>query len=163
MLLAMLILLLASQLVAESMRLAAAHYIDYTNHAHAQMIMSTLSDFVRSEITTASEIDDTNGITFLDGSGLIGGRCKIVCDEDTVFLQNVKDPGKKYYPIVGLEGATSHDYAEKLKVNATFTKKQKPTTADPNWKFELTIEVLDKKGNSLTKGKYEIKIPDKVK
>ncbi len=163
MLFAVLILLLASQLIAESMRLAAAHYIDYTNHAHAQMIMSTLSDFVRSEITTASEIDDSSGdITFIDGSGLIGGRCKIV-DGTSIYLQNLKDTNKKYYPIVGTEGGSPHDYAEKLEIDAVFEKSEEPTKQDPNWTFELSIEVFDKKGNSLTKGKYEITVPGEVK
>lgn len=164
MLFAVLILLLASQLIAESMRLAAAHYIDYTNHAHAQMIMSTLSDFVRSEMATASEIDDsTDDITFFDGSGLIGGRCKIVTDGKDLYLQNVKDSDKKYYPIVGMDRGSAHDYAEELDVDATFNKTKAPTKEDPNWTFELSIKVSDKKGNSLTKGKYKITVPGEVK
>ncbi|WP_044915179.1 hypothetical protein [Butyrivibrio sp. WCE2006] len=172
MLFAVLILLLASQLIAESMRLAAAHYIDYTNHAHAQMIMSTLSDFVRSEITTASEIDDSTGdITFIDGSGLIGGRCKIV-DGTSIYLESLNNSDKKYYPIVGIEGGSPndgteggspHDYAEKLEIDAVFEKSEEPTKQDPNWTFELSIEVFDKKGNSLAKGKYEITVPGEVK
>lgn len=164
MLFAVLILLLASQLIAESMRLAAAHYIDYTNHAHAQMIMSTLSDFVRSEMATASEIDDsTDDITFFDGSGLIGGRCKIVTDGKDLYMQNVKDSDKKYYPIVGMDGGSAHDYAEELDVDATFDISKEPTKTDPNWTFELSIEVSDKKGKSLTNGKYEITVPGEVK
>ncbi|SDB14985.1 hypothetical protein [Butyrivibrio sp. INlla16] len=163
MLFAVLILLLASQLIAESMRLASAHYKSYTNIAHAQMIMSTLTDFVRSEITTASEIDDTNGITFLDGSGLIGGRCKIV-DGDTLYLQSIKEPDRKYYPIVGMEGSGPHDYAEELKLDITFQKEGTgPTDTDPYWRFNLSIKIADKKGKELAKGNYDIEVPGEVK
>ena len=162
MLFAMLILLLASQLIAESMRLAAAHYLNYTNHANAQMIMSTLSSFVRTEMTTASEIEgEGTEITFFDGSGLIGGRCKIV-DGDSLYLQSVKYANKKYYPIVGKNGDVAHDFAEELEIETEFKATKKPTKADPYWKFELNIEVSDKKGKSLTKGKSEIIVPGEV-
>ncbi|WP_155833989.1 hypothetical protein [Butyrivibrio sp. VCD2006] len=162
MLFAILILLLASQLIAESLRLAAAHYLNYTNHANAQMIMPTLSGFVRSEMTTASEIEKVGDeITFFDGSGLIGGRCKIV-DGDSLYLQNVKYTDKKYYPIVGMNGENAHDFAEKLEIETTFEAIDTPTKANPYWKFELNIEVFDKKGKSLTKGKSEIIVPGEV-
>ncbi|WP_026657970.1 hypothetical protein [Butyrivibrio sp. AC2005] len=159
MLLAVLILLLATFLVSQSMRLAADQYRESTNRSKSQMIMSTLMDFVRAELTTASGFDE-DGSTFVDGSGLIGGRCKLVTGDNTIYLESI-DGNKQYYPILG-DG--SEKYAEELRVNAVINSPEKTKEGDnPYWKFKVAITVSDKKGRELTKGEYVIDVPREQK
>ena len=162
MLLAVLILLLATQLVAESMALASRHYIQSTNRSKAQMIASTLSDFVRSELTTASDVvQEGNDISFIDGSGRLGGRCTIKYDGRMIYLENKKS-GQKYYPIIGSKGGGQAEYAEGLFVSS-FTPNPQETAGDTDSqiiiKYEYKLAVSDKKGNELATGQYVVNVP----
>ena len=105
MLMAVLILLLATQLIAQAVRLAAEKFYVSTNRSEAQMIVSTLSDFIRSEITTAGEIE-LNGndlASFIDASGRLGGRCELVIDDGKLVMKQLTGDSKKYYPVGGPE------------------------------------------------------------
>ena len=160
MLVAILILLLASQLVAEAMALAGRHYIESTNRSKAQMIVSTLADFIRGELLTASDIVvDGDEVSFIDGSGRLGGRCVIKYDDKTVYLErkNKKagDKNNVYYPIIGSSGSSQTEYAEGLYVSS-FELDSKELD-DKEIEFEYKIVVSDKKGKELASGKYSVK------
>ncbi|WP_408069810.1 hypothetical protein [Butyrivibrio sp. JL13D10] len=153
MLLAVVILLLATQLVTGAMDLAAKRYIESTNRSKAQMIMSTLSDFVRSTLTTASDIVLEDEMSFIDGSGLVGGRCVLQGDGTSICLKNLKT-GDSYYPIVGSEDGGPFDYANNLRVSY----KTSPSREDEKIIFNYEITVEDKNGKQLASGKYAVTV-----
>ncbi|MCR5343357.1 MAG: hypothetical protein K6E70_08350 [Butyrivibrio sp.] len=154
MLLAVVVLLLATQLVTQAMDIAAKRYIESTNRSKAQMIMSTLSDFVRNELTTGSDFALNDGdISFIDGSGILGGRCVLANDQSTVCLRNVKS-GKSYYPIVGSNNGTAFNYANNLRVSFDLGSSKD----DSNINFVYTINVEDKTGKELAAGKYKVTV-----
>ena len=159
MLLAVVILLLATQLVTQAMDLAAKRYIESTNRSKAQMIMSTLSDFVRNELTTASDfVLEGNDISFIDGSGILGGRCVLANDQNTVCLKNIKSE-KSYYPIVGSNNGTAFNYANNLRVRFVLSP---PSKDDSKLNFEYTINVEDKTGKELAAGRYKVTVKASV-
>ena len=154
MLLAVVILLLATQLVAQSMKLASEHYIESTNRSKAQMIVSTLSDFVRSELTMASDVVVAGGeVSFIDGSARLGGRCTLGLDGHTLCLRNNKT-GKAYYPIVGSKNGAACEYANGLYVSS-FSLDYSGGT-DSEGTFTYYIAVSDNKGRELASGKYAV-------
>ncbi len=108
MLVAVLILMLATQIIASAMNIASKHFFESTDESEAQLICATLSDFIRGEITTAGEIR-LNGNkldTFLDESGRVGGRCKFDVQSDgKLAMVNVSDSSKLYYPVKGKDGS----------------------------------------------------------
>ena len=155
MLLAIIILLLATQLVVQSMRLASEHYIQSTNRSKAQMIVSTLSDFVRTELTMASDVvQDGGGISFIDGSARLGGRCSLELEGHTLCLKNRKTD-KRYYPIVGTKNGTPCEYANGLYVSS-FSLDYSGGT-DSEGTFNYFISVSDRKGKELASGRYTVK------
>ncbi|SEK92858.1 hypothetical protein SAMN04487770_10488 [Butyrivibrio sp. ob235] len=155
MLLAIIILLLATQLVAESISLASKHYIQSTNRSKAQMIVSTLADFVRSELTVASDVIVEGGeVSFIDGSARLGGRCTLGLEGTTLCLKNAKT-GKNYYPIVGSQGGTPFEYANGLYVSS-FNIDYSEGSEEAGT-FSYSIAVSDKTGKELATGRYTVK------
>ena len=156
MLLAVVILLLATQLVAGAMELAGRRYVESTNRSKAQMILSTLSDFVRSELTTASDIviSDDGGLSFIDGSGLIGGRCTLKNEQESICLKSTKNQGKSYFPIVGHDSGTAYKYADNLNVRFELT----PVKDENKIVCTYTIVVSDKKSREIASGKYKVTV-----
>ncbi len=153
MLVAVVILLMATSLVASAMKLASERYLESTNRSKAQMILSTLSDFVRSELTTGSDfvLSDGGDVSFIDGSGILGGRCVLKNEQNTICLKNKDDT---YFPIVGSKGDSAFDYANELKVRFDLS----PSKEKERIKFGYEIKVEDKTGKELASGKYEVSV-----
>ena len=70
------------------------------------MICSTLSDFVRNELSTADDfkLNGSELVSFIDESGRLGGRCKLDVVNGKLSMQRLGDATKVYYPIGGGNG-----------------------------------------------------------
>ncbi len=151
MLAAVIILLLATEITARGIGLAQEHYADSVNRSEAQMIVSTLADFVRSEITTAGEIklSGTSLESFLDESGRLGGRCELFLDSsDGKLLMRQKDDNEaKYYPVKGSEGS----YADGLKISKFECIWNETAEA-----FDVEIIIEDKNSKEMAKNKFTV-------
>ena len=97
-LLAVVILLLASTVVATGMPAALSAYRNAIDAANAQVVLSATVNALRSELTTARDVNvqaDTNAITYYDAE--TGSRCRIYIDTDPadgyekIFLQTYDD------------------------------------------------------------------------
>ena len=150
MLLAVLILLLATGLSAQVFSLASASFFASTNKSEAQMICSTLSDFVRSELTCASEIKlSGEGIdSFIDESGRLGKRCKFDVVNEKLVMQQVEGSGKVFYPM----GGDEKPYARNVKL----TKFEIKATDTEKMVFNVVMELSGSNGAVLAKSSFYV-------
>ncbi len=151
-LLATIILLFATQLIAESIQLASKSYITSLAKSEAQMISSTLSDFIRGELTTASDVIVGSGgeiDSFIDESGRLGGRCKFTVDEGMLALKATS--GEEYFPVQGkkVNGTPVSNYVNDIEIDSF------SATSDGKGKYDISFS-LKRKGVELASSKFTV-------
>lgn len=84
-LIAVLILLLATTVIASMMTLAARHYRNEMQQTKAELLCSTLSSSVQNELTYAGHVRAENGVILFDSHARSGTGCRFMIYDNGTY------------------------------------------------------------------------------